>query len=299
MIDKKLIIAIAKGILTYVPFASVLLERRKKISKHSGSQAEFCYNLWLSILILLKENGVNSNFKNIGEIGCGGSFGVGICALLTGCERYFALEIDKIFDVEQNLQILDDLIILLKSKTIPSNKYKQINIRITDFNYPNDLIIPVFSQEKNITEIRNDIKNKCMGFGKIQIIRDWETQRPLGLDFIFSRAVMEHVRDPACVYNGIRRHLKPFSTMFHDIEYHSHGLTNDLDGHYFIPNHRWKLICGKRKYFLNRWSYIDHENWIVEHGFQILKTQKTFVNDSHHSEKVLMGGIIIAKKTDE
>jgi hypothetical protein len=299
MVDTKIIKWIAKGLLTYIPGVAYILDKKKRTSKHSGVHAEFCYNLWLSILVLLKENGIHPNLRNIGEIGSGGSVGVGICALLTGSEKYYALEIDDLLNIDQNLKIFDDLILLFKNSTRISDKYKQINIRINNLEYPEDIIDPLFLQDKNITEIRNDILNGFKNSGRIRIIRNWETHPALNLNFIFSRAVMEHVAAPASVYKGIRNHLNPGSLMFHDIEYHSHGLTNKIDGHFFVPEYLWKIIYGKRKYFLNRWSNENHCNCIIDNGFQILKTQETFVSHSVKDEKTLYGAIIIAQKREE
>ena len=85
-----------------IPF---LLKMKRAKSKHSSSNAEFCYSLWLSILVLFRENGLNPNLNIVGEIGTGGSMGMGICALLTGSAKYYALELEDVYDKENNLRI--------------------------------------------------------------------------------------------------------------------------------------------------------------------------------------------------
>ena len=110
MTDTKLIKALVKGAITYLPGFSNILDKKRSKSIHSCANAGFCYNLWLHILVHLKENeGKISFLKRIGEIGNGGSFGVGICALLTGSKEYYALEIEGAFNVEQNLVLLERL----------------------------------------------------------------------------------------------------------------------------------------------------------------------------------------------
>lgn len=295
MIDTKIIKAIAKGIVTYIPGASSILDKKKRTSKHSGSKAEFCYDLWLRILVFLEENSIRPHFKAIGELGSGGSLGVGICALLSGCERYYALEIDSIFDKDQNLKILDDIILLFRNKTRISDKYRQLNIKVSNFEYPENIIEPLFLQENIISEIRNDIINGFRHSQRITIVKNWVAQPSLNLDFIFSRAVMEHVSSPSNVYSGITVHLKEGSLMFHDIEFHSHGITTKLDGHYKIPNTLWKIIYGKRGYFLNRWSLSEHLKVIIQQKCIILKV-------SEHNEKsidgkdVLIGASVLIEK---
>lgn len=296
MPDLNVVKAFAKGLLTYIPGATYFLHKKKQISRHSGSEAEFCYALWLSILVLFKENEIPTNFNKIGEIGCGGSLGVGICALLTGCVKYYPLEIDFFLDKELNLKIIDELVILLKNKTRIPDRYKQLNVKINSYEYPADIIKPLFLQESIIAEIKNDIKNEFMNSKRIKIINNWENAPAQNLDFIFSRAVMEHVSAPEKVYEASNYHLKNGSYMFHDIEYHSHGLTKKADGHYFISDNFWKIIFGKRRYFLNRRKEENHINFIKESGFKIIKTQETYTNDLSDVDKALLGAIVIAKK---
>lgn len=298
MTDSKLIKAFFKGLLTYIPGVSSLLEKKKQTSKHSGSHAEFCYALWLSILVFLEENEIQPELNEIGEIGCGGSLGVGICALLTGSKKYYPLEIDVLFDKEENLKMLDELVVLLKNKTWIPEKYKQLNIKLGNYDYPGNSIKPLFLQESVIAEIKEDINNGFTNSKRIKIIKDWEKAPSLKLDFIFSRAVMEHVAAPDDIYKAIHYHLKPGSYMFHDIEYHSHGLTKRIDGHFSIPGYVWKIIYGKRQYFLNRWKSKDHLASINSKGFQIIKTKESYVIDVSNGRKTLNGEVIIAKKVN-
>ena len=82
--------------------------------------------------------------------------------------------------------------------------------------------------------------------------------------------------------------------MFHDIELHSHGITKKPNGHLNISNIVWKLIYGKRKYFLNRWEFKEHQKAISENGFEIILTNKTIKN--FNSEDCVVGGTFLAKK---
>ena len=110
MTDIMTVKAIAKGLLTYIPGVVNVLDKKKSSTKHSGANAEFCYTLWLSLLEKMHKDGVNPIFERVGELGCGGSVGVGICALLTGTKQYFALEIENHFDRKNNLKLLDEIV---------------------------------------------------------------------------------------------------------------------------------------------------------------------------------------------
>lgn len=244
----------------------------------------------------MNELGLQTKFKEIGEIGSGGSVGVGICALLSGCEKYYALEIQESFDINQNLKILEEVVLLFKNRTSISDKYKKINLKVKDHSYPAGIIKPNFLQESIISEIKDDILNQFRNSKRIIVNKKWNSQLPVKLDFIFSRAVMEHVSNPGVVYKDINHNLKPGSVMFHDIEFHSHGITKRTDGHYLIPEYLWKVIYGKRRFFLNRWNKEEHENSIITNGFQIIETQETYLNHPYNREKSLYGATILALK---
>jgi hypothetical protein len=299
MADIKLIKAIVKGLSTFIPGVSYFLDKMKSNSKNSGTKAEFCYTLWLSILVLFKENGLHPNLAKISEIGSGGSLGVGLCALLSGSEKYYAMETDQEFNKCQNLKLLDEIVLLFKNKTRISEKYNQLNIKVNNLEYPEDIIKPAYLQENNIEEIRNDILNGFRNSKRIFIIPNWEKQATLKVDLIFSRAVMEHVLSPGNVYSKIASLLKKGSYMFHDIEFHSHGITEDVVGHYLIPDYLWKIIFGRREYFLNRWHAKDHFISILSNSFEIIKTQEKYMNMPKRDEDMLVGAIVLAKKINE
>lgn len=295
MFDISLIKAVLKGALTYIPGVNKKIDIKKKKTKHSAASAEFCYNLWLSILVFFNENGLKPNLKNIGELGSGGSFGIGICALLTGSVKYYALEIEEKFNVVDNLKMTDELVLLLKNKTPISNKFKQLNIKISNYNFPEELIASKYLDQNLISSIRDDISSYFSNSKHVFFISNWSIRPSLGLDFIFSRAVMEHVSSPDEVYKGIAAHLKENSYMFHDIEHHSHGITKSVNGHFYISKFLWKIIYGKRDYFLNRWRFQDHLLAISNRKIEIINIQKKYSKETKSIKQELIGSVILAK----
>jgi hypothetical protein len=293
MTDINLLKSLLKGLLTFIPGFSLIKRMVKKKGVHSGSNAEFCYNLWLRILIHLNDNNIKGNPKKIGELGNGGSFGVGICALLTGSSEYYALEIENNSDVIHNLKLLDEIIILLKNKA-PLKAYKAINIEVNYLKYPDNLIVPNFLNDRIVEELKESIVSKFQK-KKLLLINNWSDAPSLHLDFIFSRAVFEHVNKPDEVYNSLLRHLKKETIVLHDIEFHSHGITNELDGHFEIPEFLWLIIKGNRKYFQNRWSLNDHVSEILKHNFSIIKISEQF-NKTATGRLALNGASILAEK---
>jgi hypothetical protein len=293
MADFKLVKAVVKGLLTFVPGVNSLLEKRKSNSMHSCSDAEFCYSLWLRLLVYLKENGINASLKKIGEIGNGGSLGVGFCALLTGSHTYYSLQIDDKIRITRNQKLLEDIIHLFRNRTPISKKFSQINIPVNNYAFPEDLINNDFA-EVMAQRIKLDLKNNFARSELIKIIDKWENAQSLGLDFIFSRAVMEHVSNPYKVYKSVRSHLNYSSYMLHDIELHSHDITDNPDGHYDISSLLWSVIYGKRSYFLNRWNLQKHMDTIRELNFTIIKTDKILYKSKENKAAIIYGACISA-----
>jgi hypothetical protein len=288
--------ALIKGLITYLPGYRLYLKRRKNsFTNHSSSSALFCYNLWLRTLVFLYENKIESDFVRIGEVGNGGSYGVGFCSLLTGVKKYFSFEVNENFSIQENLLIFNEIVELFRDEVPISKSYSQINIRINDFSFPKKLIKPLYDDNHYVSEIRNEIQSGLKEKNKISFLKSWPHLTSLNLDFIFSRAVMEHVNRPVDVYSEIAFHLVPNGYTMHDIECHSHGLSKHPTGHLRIPNILWKLIFGKRDFFLNRFLIIDHVNHLQKLNFKILSTQETisFYDDT---VPIIIGGTILAQK---
>lgn len=295
MIDYLFVKSFIKGLLTFIPGVNLLLEKKRRRSLHSGSMAEFCYTFWLSILVFVEENNAKINLTNIGEIGAGGSLGIGFCALLTGTQKYYALEINTSIDIEKNIRLLDEILILFKNKTPISKEFKQINVQIKNHDFPEALIKPNFYQNELVNNLKNVLKDGIVNNEYIQIINKWEESTSLNLNFVFSRAVMEHVKNPLEVYQAIHHHLLESTYMLHDIELHSHEITRKPNGHYNIQPKAWFIIFGKRGYFLNRWTLSDHIIAIEKCNFSIEKTHQSLREFPIWSEKIVLGAVILAK----
>ena len=282
--------AIIKGIATYLPGMNTKIKRKREHQMHSGSKAEFCYTLWFSLLSNLVENNIGYNFERFGELGNGRSLGIAFCALLTGSEQYVSLEIEGTYTVKENLKLLDDIVSLFKKKDIITNKYEQLNIKIVDNSIQKRIISSLVVNEKRVSEIKKEIINGFKDSKLIKIVKPWEQSASLGLDIVFSRAVMEHVNEPHLVYQSLKKHLKKDSIMFHDIEFHSHNITKNPNEHYKIPNLIWKLICGKREYYLNRYTLEEHLQSIRDNQFQIIDIRSNF------RDKYLFGATVLSKR---
>jgi len=108
-----------KGLLTFIPGVSNLLPPRREGGTKS---AAYCYDVWLKHLVFLWESGVRTIPKTYAELGPGDSLGIGLCAMLCGAERYFALDVLRHSNTERNLLIFDELLGRFRSRAPRPNR---------------------------------------------------------------------------------------------------------------------------------------------------------------------------------
>jgi hypothetical protein len=298
--DRKIIKALLKGIITYLPFSKKFLRKHKEKSMHSGSFALFCYSFWLRTINLLDKNNISHSDLSIAELGSGGSFGIGMCALLTGCKSYLVLDIEDRFDLNLNLQLLDSIVQYFNSALpIPdNNEFSKINLRINDYSFPTHLIKKAeYKNGEFINLIKNDLfKISEHKYSQCQLIHyysNWLKQQiDRKCDLIMSRAVMEHVSNPEIIYEKSNKLINKNGLHLHDIEFHSHNISKFWDGHLPIPNLLWEVIKGRREYYLNRWDYGHHIEYAKTVGLDlidssIVKREPNYSNDGIYGAAVL------------
>lgn len=207
---------IVKGLTTYVPGNQYL---RARMGEGSTASAVYCYNVWLKHLAMLWENGLKEIPSSLGEIGPGGSLGVGLAAMLSGIDHYYALDVKKYSNPEKNLKILSDLVDLFKSRI--SHKpggWPDIDDYLDENLFPghiltNEILSSTLSDER-IDNIRNVLKqpknnDSCL---TIKHIAPWSDSTIIendSIDLIISHSVMEHVNDIEMAYKAMATWIKP------------------------------------------------------------------------------------------
>ena len=117
---------------------------------------------------------------------------------------------------------------------------------------------------------------------------------------MFSRAVLEHVSCPNEVYRSISEVLLPNAIAYHDIELHSHGISREANGHWFVNDILWKLIIGDRDNYMNRFTFYDHVNAMSEH-FDVIHASENILQTILDDESMdsVWGCVIICRKRYE
>jgi SAM-dependent methyltransferase len=254
-----------------------------KVFKRPGSggtfSSEYCYSVWLRHLVQLKEAGLIQNtndIKSLAEIGPGDSLGIGMAAMYTGVEHYYAFDVIKHANGEMNKTINSELLtFFLNKKDIPSGTYqfRNTNPVLKDYAFPLSIINSDKSDFENRYHfIEKNIQNLESESSNIKYVVPWMGEKQTQvkeIDLIISQAVMEHVDDLEFAYVEMFRWLKKGGIMSHQIDFKAHEMTKEWDGHFYIKSGLWNILAHGRKYPMNRLPFSSHINAIQKAGFTI------------------------------
>jgi hypothetical protein len=269
------------GIATYVPGIYDVLARIKGMAGYKGGagSARYCYSVWLRHLVMAGKNGLDPYPKIIAELGPGNSLGVGLAALISGCEQYFAFDVVEYANPERNLKIFDELIMLFKNKTpIPGvDEFPKVKPYLDKYDFPSDILnekrLNYALEKSRIEKIRNSITNRQCIDKIIKYIVPWNDISMLeneSVDMIYSQAVLEHVDNLKETYKTMYSWLKPNGYISHQIDFKCHGTADDWNGHWTYSDFMWKITRGKRPYLLNREPHSTHIAYMVDEGFEVV-----------------------------
>ncbi|WP_407146216.1 methyltransferase domain-containing protein [Bradyrhizobium sp. ORS 86] len=254
--------------------------------RHSGTgtdgafSAEGAYAIFMRYLLALSRAGTSFADKTVVEFGPGSSFGVGIAALLAGARRYYAFDLIDHTDDERNLVIFDVILRMFQTRApVPIGGWcARIFPLIDDPAFPADLLPDALLAKTldpdRVSLIRRDLASK----GGLYIrprssanIASAKLDEPA--DVIISESVLEHVDDLKPTYETFARWLTPDGVMAHLIDYGSHNLSDDWNGHWTCSPKTWSLVRGKRAYLINRVPHHGHLKLLADTGMEVVHSQ--------------------------
>jgi hypothetical protein len=236
--------------------------------------AEYCYSIFMRHISLLNAAGVTEFPKVVAELGPGSSMGAGFAALIAGAEKYYALDIVNHSNLETNLHVFDELAALFRNRApIPdSGIHQAIFPDLNRYGFPEFLTFrPDAAFERRVSIIRKDIQRQNGVF--FEVAAPWtrtSNVKPHTVDWVFSHSVLEHVDDLSGTYSAIAEWLKPSACTSHLIDFYSHEISREWNGHWAIGDFLWLAIRGRRPYLLNRSWCSMHRKLAAENGFIIL-----------------------------
>jgi len=283
-----------KGIGTYLPgFLACLFPKHQNQFYNRGSirqgliTARNWYTLWLRHLVVLSEGKVDiKSIKTVGEFGAGDSLGIGLAALLSGVNKYYAIDISENAYTSDNLKILDELIDLFKNKTsIPdNNEFPKVKPDLNSYDFPSHILTDECLKENLAEERLEKIRQAVLNVinkkpadleNEISINYVSSKQEFIGIkegffDFIYSVAVMEHVDDIDEAYSYFAKWLKKGGVMAHTVGYNSHETARLWNGHWTYSDYLWKIIRGRCHYLINRHAHSQQIDCLKKNNFEMI-----------------------------
>ena len=274
---------VVKGLLTFIPGVDKILPTR---GTGGTDTAYYCYSVWIKHLTMLWENGLRAVPNTVAELGPGDSIGIGLAAMLSGVNRYFALDVVKYSNTDFNLKIFDELVSLFESRASRTHKGWPEIVQLLDENrFPSHILTDEWLQKslskERISLIRNAIENPEFLDNDIAVtyMVPWSESDVIekeSVDVILSHSVLEHVVDAEEVYKALSSWLKPEGLMSHQIDFSSHGTSAKWNGYRAYSEFLWKIILGKREFLINRLPVSAHLNLMEKYGFDIFCLMKNY-----------------------
>lgn len=284
------IIKLIYGIALYIPGVYNIF------SKGTGGtiSARYCYSVWLRHLVMAYKNNLPTNPKVVAELGPGDSLGIGLTALLTGADTYYAFDVFKYANIKENIKVFDVLITLLKNReNIPGDdEFPKVSPHLDSYSFPDYVLtderLNNALKEDRIEYIRNAIINMNSDKSIIKYAAPWYNSNIIkeeSVDMIYSQAVLEHIDDLPTTYKAMYSWLKPTGFISHTIDFKCHSTANSWNGHWTYSDFTWRLMRGNRPYLLNREPHSTHIRLLKNFGFEIVYDLKTIIkseiNRSH------------------
>jgi hypothetical protein len=249
-----------------------------------SDSARYCYSVWLRHLVMARQKGLCQNVPTlVAELGPGDSIGVGLAALISGTEMYCGLDLIEFANVHRNLAIFDQLVRLFRDREdIPAeDEFPDLKPRLQSNGFPHHILPEEHLTNALAADRLRRIREAVAapnGDGPIKYAAPWSNADIIqceSVDMIFSQAVLEHVEDLQGTYKAMFLWLKPRGYVSHQIDFRSHNLTGEWNGHWAQSDIAWKFIRGNRvQYSLNREPHSAHIYSLQKAGFQIVSDEK-------------------------
>lgn len=228
---------------------------------------------------MLWANGMRIMPNTVAELGPGDSLGTGLAALLSGANHYYALDVVHYANTPRNLMIFDQLVSLFQRRAgRPSKGWPDYDQHLDQNMFPSHILTPSVLESAlapdRIAAIRSALMHPSLDTDRITIryMVPWnETSviRQGTVDLVFSHVVLEQVVNLEETYRACATWLKPGGWMSHQIDltcYDQGKLWND---HWTYPDWIWKIVTGRRSFYLNRQPCSQHIQLLRASGFEI------------------------------
>ncbi len=243
---------------------------------------EYCYSVWLRHLALAAQHGLTSVPRNVAEIGPGDSLGIGLAALISGVERYAGFDVVEYASTSRNLPIFDALVpMFAQRQPVPGpDALPFVLPRLATWEFPAQLgslgALDDALRPERIATLRRTLEQLRTNAGRDEAIRyvcPWEDPgilEPESIDFVFAQAVFEHVNDIDHTYRSLAKWLRPGALFSQVVDFTSHSIVPDWNGHWSFSPFAWRMLVGRRTYLINRHTLGDHLRSLAGAGLEVV-----------------------------
>lgn len=268
---------IVAGALSYLPI------RRRYKGTGGTDSARYCYGSWLTMLRMLDAAGLPTEFESLVELGPGDTIGIGIAAVLTGANKYFALDVLDHADVAGNLKVFDELVPLLRNHAPAPDQveFPRMHPRLPDYRFPDALIpearLSASLRPERLVSLRHALESREQHAGsaiEIKYVVPWKTQpvaAPGAVDLVFSQVALQDVPagELAQTHETIAKWLKPGGVVYHHIDLSYFGFSPRWNEHWVYSDAIWRVVVGRRPYYFNRVPLSQHLAVMERAGFRV------------------------------
>ena len=264
----------------YIPLLSNSSIARRYLIKYNilGSNSLYCYNVWMKNLKYWSK--LNHEVpKVVVEIGSGNSLGVGLAALISGSEAFFALEKTQFWNIETNIRVFDELVTFFntekKTKTISLNE--STDLKEEKFDFPSNILTKAHLakclKEERLQAIRKELSNpESLNYKYIHSIIPWNNAEIIEentVDYIISHTVLQRLDDLPFAYETMSKWLKRSGSLSHKIDFKSMNRTKLWNEHWTLNKSEWNIITGGEG-LINREPLSTHLRLLEKHNFKII-----------------------------
>src|SRR5688572_7640108 len=202
----------AKGLLSWIPGVPRSLFSRS--SATATESASYCYGVWIKHLALLRANGMLAMPRTVLELGPGASIGAGIAALLSGAERYVAIDAVPHLRHEANLGVFRELVALFRARAPrPRAGFPPIDEHLDARLFPSSMLdearLETALSPARLDRIEHAIRALASGAADPALrYYTWDNLEPVAnasVDLLFSHVVLNQVNDLEGIYRDCRR----------------------------------------------------------------------------------------------
>jgi len=262
---------------------SSIARRYLRKSDTAGSNSFYCYRVWMKHLKYWSL--INKEIpKVVVEIGSGNSLGVGLAALISGSDKFYALERTQFWNIETNIRVFDELVAFFKmeKKTEKISLKSKIKV-IKKLDFPSGILTKSHLlnslDKERLQKIREELLKPFNPDNiYIQSVIPWEKTDLIEdetVDYIFSHTVLQHLDDLPYAYTAMSKWLKKGGCISHKIDFKSMNTTKLWNQHWTLSESEWSIVTGGVN-LINREPLSSHLKLIKANGFKIIHEIKDF-----------------------